>query len=163
MDITASGWMFDLPLLAASDLAAPKSSDGVTPSSRKQILDWQRSSWDDELHAIKDLTNDWDGYGASLVDRNAIALASSLLQRLQTIPTHILPTPTGTLLLEWESIFGRASLELGKSRFGFYAAPTYATALYRDGVIDELDVNELEHALTFIDGSVAPHSISFGD
>src|SRR5262245_17389350 len=77
------------------------------------------------LMEFQDLAPNWDGYGALPVGRETISNgreALSLLLRHISLP-DVTPNPNGTIGFEWFSSHGEAHLEIGKTRFSFFAKP----------------------------------------
>ncbi len=66
-----------------------------------------------DLEALRSLPENWDGYGAPVVDSRVIDAAKRFIKRLPenlAYRPHVVPTSTGSLQLEWHE--GSKSLEL---------------------------------------------------
>jgi hypothetical protein len=66
----------------------------------------------EQLHAMHDLTENWDGYGAAAPQAHVLDLARELVGLLETglrkspgapPDLHVSPTRIGGILIEWES------------------------------------------------------------
>lgn len=135
---------------------------GQTPSFTYQAVShatWHSASVWDQLNALSRLTDGWDGYGAAAIDARAIAHARSVLSCLEILPDHLLPSVSGTLLLEWEGMLGRASLEIGRDTFSFYTSPTVGYPILLGGTVRELDVGDINFALATVTGKFIPQSL----
>lgn len=79
------------------------------------------------LNSFKLLTQNWDGYGADIVDSLAIANSKKFLLAL---PEHLVDsvkseditvTPYGTIVIDWHNGKGElVSTEVGNHTFGFF-------------------------------------------
>ncbi len=107
---------------------------------------WQQESSVNELQDFESLPENWDGYGASAFASETIKSARQFINVLYSIPQpFIMPHPAGTITLEWDSSFGEACLEIGRTRYSFYLKPRAGKAILRDGISSELlkDANSL--------------------
>jgi hypothetical protein len=82
------------------------------------------------LSQLSELPENWDGYGAAPIEcdtANNAHRALNVLLLSAPVP-EITPNTNGTVSFEWESRFGHAHLEIGRTRFSFYvrlaAGPT---------------------------------------
>src|SRR5262245_20964910 len=77
------------------------------------------------LRDFATLGPDWDGDGALSINPTVISNATAIARALgSAFPMpDINPNPNGTISFEWESGSGIAHLEMGKTRFSFYARP----------------------------------------
>lgn len=157
---TISGWALDAPMVPKSMCEAPFT---VYWPRKAEATSWEIASLADQLKSIAALDEGWDGYGAASVDSRAIAFAESLVSVMRVRPEFVLPSSSGTVLLEWEGPFGRASLELGADTFGFYTAPNVGEPIMLAGKSDELDAENLEAALATITSTFRPQSVENGD
>jgi hypothetical protein len=115
----------------------------------------ERNSVRATLKEISCLPPNWDGHGGLAVTKEAIdhALIFLLILEAKT-PTlenpEITPTSSGTIAMEWETEFGEAYLEIGKTRFSFFARSGSGPQTLREGLADEIGlVSELiESALS---------------
>ena len=90
----------------------------------------------EELEHFRAFGTGWDGYGAKPINATVIDNVYSILSSLApafTVSPDIVPNPNGTISLEWESDFGYAMLEIGKTRISFYAKPTRGPVTRFDG------------------------------
>ena len=87
-------------------------------------FDVQRESAQDEIRALANYMDDWDGYGAirplSECLNHALEIVRNEKINLDFL-TDIYPNPNGTLSLEWEQDDNEIGLELGKEEFSFFA------------------------------------------
>jgi hypothetical protein len=129
------------------------------PLVGSSFLKWQNTSWPTptipvfrpntganskellkaRIRAIGKLEDDWDGYGAAGVDKDITRHASALIELPLRSPTYVRPHPAGTIIFEWESESGSASLEIGKTKYSFYAKPEDGEAVVDGGLIAEFD------------------------
>ena len=114
----------------------------ISPTSFERIQ--ERDCARAILEDIQHLKPDWDGYGSLPVSKEAIAHARGFLGILEAqTPTladpEITPTPSGTIALEWEADSGEAYLEIGKTRFSFFARSVSGSETRRDGLAEEID------------------------
>lgn len=101
-------------------------------------LTWQL--FDEQLHEISKLKEDWDGYGAADIDHRTVANVKKIQQELRdkSIVPDLSPTPTGTITLEWDDDVNHSTLEVGVNNWSMYVAPndrtpTQVWAVYLDG------------------------------
>jgi hypothetical protein len=96
------------------------------------------------LMEFEDLAPNWDGYGALPVARETIGNCREALLLLlrHTIAPDITPNPNGTIGFEWNSADGEAHLEIGRTRFSFFAKPRGGRPILADGVVGAIN-NEL--------------------
>jgi hypothetical protein len=72
------------------------------------------------------LENDWDGYGACAIDENVIEHTLFIFNQLPNAflkninKEDILPTPNGTISIEWNNGFNELLLEIGKNISTYY-------------------------------------------
>lgn len=91
-----------------------------------------------ERATVKDfltLEQDWDGYDAYPISKEAGAAAESFLSGL---PSNIespdlTPNASGTITFEWERGNARASLEIGKRKCSFYLKQPGTRTVYHTG------------------------------
>jgi len=96
----------------------------------------------------------WDGYGAASIKPATISNAVRLLEAFR-LPTalgtpFVAPHPNGTITLEWESPFGDAYLEIGQTRYSFYAKPTVGEAILLEGATDMVRIDLMASTITRI-------------
>ncbi|WP_027793370.1 hypothetical protein [Paraburkholderia acidipaludis] len=120
---------------------------------------WYEASLDEQLSDVKALGEDWDGHGAASIDVAIVNNAKSLLMLLRNPPDYLLPSVSGTILIEWEGLLGRASLEIGIDTFGFYTAPKVGKSIFLGGSIRGLELGDIDFAVSTIVGSAVPHSL----
>lgn len=101
-----------------------------------------------QLGEIAQLTEpNWDGYDALPVTTEAITAAQFLLQSLALTPglpmPQIVPRSSGTIGFAWENESGEAYIELGRTRYSGYIAPTNGTPTNFSGVISNVDLTFL--------------------
>ena len=91
---------------------------------KSEHVDVQRESAQDEIRALANYMDDWDGYGAirplSECLNHALEIVRNKKINLDFL-TDIYPNPNGTLSLEWEQDDNEIGLELGKEEFSFFA------------------------------------------
>lgn len=147
---------------AYPDNGRDSSFSGVWPRFTQPEL-WESAAREDNLSMIAALPDDWDGCGSASVSRQAIIHSRAILSTLSaagSAPDQILPSPAGTVLFDWETDFGTAHLELGKSTFGFYTSPTVGRPIMNGGEIDDLDVDHIRAALATIEPTVNQLSLA---
>ena len=120
---------------------------------------WYEESFVKQLREIGELRDDWDGYGGARIEPEAISRALSIFSYLAQYPSHLLPSSSGTLLLEWVGHRGRASLELGRETFGFYASPKVGNPIFLGGDVREMNSEDINNALATIVGHHKPQSL----
>lgn len=120
---------------------------------------WYEESINRQLREIRELEDDWDGYGGARIEPNAVSRALSMLVYLTEYPRHLSPSSSGTLLLEWEGPRGKASLELGRETFGFYASPKSGNPIFLGGNVNEMDSEDINNALATIIGHHKPQAL----
>jgi hypothetical protein len=80
----------------------------------------------DRLWSLAKLKENWDGYGASPINQNAILNSISFLDLIPTSfnkmidEDTITPTPYGTIVFDWENDKGILSVEIGNTTMGFF-------------------------------------------
>ena len=117
-----------------------------------------------ELAQFRTLADDWDGYGAARIEPHAIDAARVVVSRLvKSEPQSLTPSTNGTVVLDWEGARGRASLEIGRTTFGFYSAPLSGHPIYLSGNSEELDVGGIEFAIGTISNSFSPAGLADGN
>ena len=127
---------------------------------------WEHAAQEDHLAEIALLADDWDGCGALAVSNEAIAHARTFLDSLSVTdssPNTIVPTAAGTLLFEWETSFGSAHLEIGKSTFGFYTSPVVGESIMIGGQIGVLNAEQIRVALATIFPETDTFSLAISD
>ena len=91
---------------------------------KSERIDVQRESAQNEIRALANYMDDWDGYGAirplSECLNHALEIVRNKKINLDYL-TDIYPNPNGTLSLEWEQDDNEIGLELGKEEFSFFA------------------------------------------
>jgi len=91
-----------------------------------------------QLADFSRLGDNWDGYGGAPISREAIALVRSVLGAQMRNPgglvfPEIVPTPNGTVALEWQEGGGEAVVEVGEERIsGFVKLPS-GVAVFLEG------------------------------
>lgn len=113
----------------------------------------------DQLDEIGKLMDDWDGYGAARVGEEAIVQARGVLPGLTILPDAVLPSVAGTLLMEWEAVFGTASLELGRDSFSFYTSPAMGDAILLGGGMREFNVEDINFAVATVVAGAVPKAV----
>jgi hypothetical protein len=82
--------------------------------------------FDERLKKILSLSNNWDGYDASSIDISVYCNTRDFLEKLDDKfldclkEENILPTPYGTITLDFESEDNLVSVEIGKDQIGFF-------------------------------------------
>lgn len=160
---TLSGWELSSPLLGGAAVVSVYQAAEPTYFNQAWISRagpvWYEESFNRQLREIAELEDDWDGYGGAHIEPNAISKALSIFAYLTEHPSHLLPSSAGTLLLEWEGPRGRASLELGRETFGFYASPKAGSPIFLGGSVGEMDSEDINNALATIVGHYKPQAL----
>jgi hypothetical protein len=95
------------------------------------------------LYALAALPENWDGYGALHISAETIHNARRALNVLAHAPLpEITPNPNGTISFEWETESSEAHLEIGKTRYSFYAKTMDHGVWLQNGNIGALDEQE---------------------
>lgn len=129
----------------------------------RRIELWETAAREGNLSEIAALPADWDGCGAEPVSQQAIGHARTVLASLSVAdaaPDQIVPSAAGTVLFDWETDFGIAHLEIGRSTFGFYAAPKIGRPIMLGGEIGGLHVEYICSALATIEPTVTKSSLA---
>ncbi|CAK0770257.1 conserved hypothetical protein [Gammaproteobacteria bacterium] len=105
--------------------------------------------WVDEFQAMP---ADWDGYGALAISGQTVSNAHAALEKLLVVAPvpDITPNPNGTISLEWESRYGVAHLEIGKTRFSLYIKPTVGKTTWVDGQVDQIRLDIGTHIVAIL-------------
>ena len=84
---------------------------------------------DDQLQAMRQLGENWDGYGAAAPQPHVIELAREFVRLIETVlitrtadpqPLHVGPTRTGGILVEWHDADSEHEVEINADQsFGF--------------------------------------------
>jgi hypothetical protein len=83
-------------------------------------------SWDDRLDKIKSMPISWDGKEVCFVDVSVIYNVKDFLDQIDNIfmdyldEENILPTPYGTITLDFEKNNDVISVEIGESKIAFF-------------------------------------------
>lgn len=89
---------------------------GATFLESAQMIAWQKAI--QNLNALRSLERNWDGAGAPAVPRSLIAFSLTILDTLKKLgmspPSRILPTPAGTVAVEWQGPRRYIELEIEK-------------------------------------------------
>jgi hypothetical protein len=115
---------------------------------------------DNAVRQFAHLGANWDGYGALPIGEDTVLNAVSaihVLALLGTIP-DVTPNPNGTVSFEWETSEGNAHLEIGKTRYSFYARPSVGRAVVSEGVTSQLPSN-LNAIAAVISATVYPDQL----
>lgn len=93
-----------------------------------------------QIRAIGELPANWDGYGALPIAEETKHNAETALSRIAgfTPTPEIAPNPNGTISFEWESEFGTAHLEIGRTLFSFFISPTASDPILADGDVAKI-------------------------
>jgi hypothetical protein len=79
----------------------------------------------EQLEAMRNLVENWDGYGAAVPSATALDLAQELVRLVEIMliksrsPSsilHVSPTRTGGVLIEWEDPASQHEVEIGSDR-----------------------------------------------
>lgn len=86
----------------------------------------------------------WDGYGALPISDKTKENALGALYELEdlTCAPEITSNPNGTLSFEWETHYGIGQLEIGRTRYSFYAQPHKGLPFLDNG-----DANEVKRTV----------------
>lgn len=78
----------------------------------------------EDLDKISKITNGWDGYKAITPENEVIDNAKSFIMNLSyynyDAPASIEPTPYGSIVIDFEGERGLVSVEIGKSKIGWF-------------------------------------------
>lgn len=165
MTNTVCGWSFAPPSLIGGTAVTgiyqtvDQSYIDMTRRNLGSLSYWQKNSVINQLQDISHLTDDWDGYGGASIEKNAVVTAKNLVDNLTEFPAYVLPSTAGTLLLKWVGPRGKASLELGRETFSFYAAPEAGSPKFLSGDTKEIDAEKINTALSKIVGYLRPWSL----
>jgi hypothetical protein len=107
----------------------------VLPDHVLQLVEHERALA--MLAELGRLPLNWDGYGALPIDRQTIGNSKgALLLLLRYTPApDITPNPNGTIGFEWNSDQGEAHLEIGKTRFSFFARANGGRPILAEGLV----------------------------
>lgn len=78
------------------------------------------------MEKLTRLQNNWDGYGASSVNRQVVKNATTFLKTLQNnglkLPSSddVYATPYGSIVIELYNNYGLVSLEIGNQQVGYF-------------------------------------------
>ena len=155
-----SGWVIQHPSSAVEAFAHinPYRRDDEPvqsfPLQRVSHVTWHTAALTDQLRELSTLVDGWDGYGAAGIEARAVTHAENVLPLLDVAPDHLLPSSAGTILIEWETMLGRASLELGRDTFSFYTSPAVGDPILLGGTVQGLDVGDINFALATVAGKI---------
>jgi hypothetical protein len=92
------------------------------------------------LDELGDLTADWDGYGALAIAQATLDNTRAVIRNIiPNVPSpEVTPNPNGTVTLSWESAFGEAHIEIGNTRFSFFAKQTGSRAIPAQGKVSDI-------------------------
>ena len=92
------------------------------------------------LDTIASLPDNWDGYGASHIEKLTAENAHEALHNLtQILPApDITPNPNGTISFEWETQSGLAYLEIGMTRYSLFIKPMSGKIIPVDGAASRI-------------------------
>lgn len=96
-------------------VAQKQDIDQVLPSEIKR-----------RMEKLARLQNNWDGYGASSVNRQVVKNATTFLRTLQNnglqLPSSddVYATPYGSIVMELYNKYGLVSLEIGEQQVGYF-------------------------------------------
>ncbi len=117
-----------MPLNAPVDI----SSNDVMPSAYQSVDVFAYTSpvvydaLSQRLSALVNLPQDWDGYGASVPDIATYTTAIAFLKKIdqKTLSyldeDDIVPTPYGTIVLDFSNGENLVSVEIGENKIGFF-------------------------------------------
>ena len=104
--------------------------------------------WETDLREIRSLKDNWDGDGASHIDRVAIRNTNQLLTSINdTIACRIrlYPTPMGAVLIKLETKNGRLKCEVGGELMSYFVKRDgQATEHHSFEAIDENNISTLK-------------------
>jgi len=112
----------------------------VLPEGVLQFVEQERAVA--SLSEYRDLASNWDGYGALPVGPETIGNSrGALLLLLRYAPApDVTPNPNGTIGFEWISERGEAHLEIGRTRFSFFAKPRGGQPILAEGLVGAITV-----------------------
>lgn len=119
-----------------------------------------------EIRSLKELHEDWDGYGASKVSDNIIAYTESLISTLSGDVieriSSISPNPHGTLTIEWtRGSNNKISLEIGESNYSYFVSVENSNPSFVNGSDICQDSKTLAHELNVFYGKEISNYVRF--
>jgi hypothetical protein len=87
----------------------------------------------------------WDGHNAVSISPGTLLNAERYVAQLnkQTSVPEVVPNPNGTISFQWDDGDKSAELEIGKTRYSFFARDVHAKVYLADGEVTSLG-NEIE-------------------
>ncbi len=144
--------MFDNQSVSILDNLTPSAIQSLDiPYSKNRVLS-QQNLIDYVEKNLALLEDDWDGYGACSIDRNVIAHTSALFNQLPNVLLEnlhkeaILPTPNGTITIEWHKDSSELLLEVGSDLSTYYIQNQGNTQV----INNKFDISDQKQMQTFI-------------
>ncbi len=84
-----------------------------------------------KISEVAELKDNWDGYGAVKIPKETIKNAFKFIDAFSKegytveFETEVTPTPYGSIVLDFSTINGLVSLEIGKTKIGFFTEFEY--------------------------------------
>ncbi len=103
-------------------------------SNRQSYFEFEYNNTDSILKELSNLALNWDGYNAlpiKVQTTQNVKAALNIFRNIIPFP-DLTPNPNGTISLEWETTFGNAHLEIGKTNFGLFIIPNQGKTVYFD-------------------------------
>lgn len=116
---------------------------------------WQRFMQIQQLSQLEALPHGWDGDDAEQIAEGAVRGGKSFVMAFTGPASAIIPSASGTVVLEWDSPLGEAVLEIGQTRFSFYISPNHGNPIFRKGSTDALSLSAPDMA-DLIEGQLFP-------
>jgi hypothetical protein len=84
---------------------------------------------------------DWDGFGGIPINAATQANAKVALRQLEAgvSAPQVTPNSSGTFSFEWETNYGSAHLEIGRTKYSFYVRPIVGNPHFSRGHVNQLD------------------------
>ncbi len=97
--------------------------DFLNPYTNKQTI-YTLNEINTNILSFACLQKNWDGFGAFPLENkscvNALSIVSMLNKDIINQISDLFPNPHGTLTIEWETINGLLSLEIGNEEISYY-------------------------------------------
>jgi hypothetical protein len=99
----------------------------------------------------QEFLNDYKSWGGSLSPLNE-TIYNNCLRFLNSLPIdYPIPefslNPNGTISIDWETQYGCASLEIGKTKYSLYIKRCDGSSLLQDGVTTEIENNIMKDCM----------------
>ena len=111
----------------------------------------------DNVYALAEMPDDWDGYGAPAFQSSTIENSLGAIRGLLNIAPapEITPNPNGTVSFERETSSGVSHLEIGEKKFSFYLLKESQHKFIMDGYCNQADFHLMGN---FVNDHLYPQS-----